>query len=288
MFNQLLRHGTRPTLPWHDGQRRMVRGATRISPKHRVSLIARLKSSLGFVKLAVSLGITLVLLISAYKLGGNIWAYLNQPIAKVKVLGELNYVDVNNLEKRLEPIVATGFLSLDIGRLRQNLEQAPWVSHVEVERVWPDQVRIRLFTKHPIARWGTHSLLNNTGDSFVTKDVEKYQSLPLLNGPDYAQQQVMQQYQVLSQLLRPLELTISSLSLNDRGSWSLTTHTGLELRLGNDELLTKMKRFTKAYHAQLKDKMDNIARIDLRYPNGLAVVWRDPSLEISTKMVANH
>jgi len=37
--------------------------------------------------------------------------------------------------------------------------------------------------------------------------------------------------------------------------------------------------------------MDNIARIDLRYSNGLAVAWKDPSKEVVTnppKMVARQ
>ena len=47
---------------------------------------------------------------------------------------------------------------------------------------------------------------------------------------------------------------------------------------GRDQLVEKMRRFMRLYDQVLKAQMDNIARIDLRYPNGLAVAWRDPAV----------
>jgi cell division protein FtsQ len=38
----------------------------------------------------------------------------------------------------------------------------------------------------------------------------------------------------------------------------------------------KMRRFIAIYDKTLKDQITNIARIDLRYANGLAVGWREP------------
>jgi cell division protein FtsQ len=46
--------------------------------------------------------------------------------------------------------------------------------------------------------------------------------------------------------------------------------------LGRDNLIPKMRRFIAIYDKTLKDQITNIARVDLRYANGLAVGWREP------------
>ena len=86
----------------------------------------------------------------------------------------------------------------------------------------------------------------------------------------------MQQYQMLSQMLRPLGFSITRLELRERGSWFLSTGQGVEILLGRDHLVEKMRRFISIYEKTLKEQIANIERVDLRYPNGLAVAWRTP------------
>jgi cell division protein FtsQ len=145
-------------------------------------------------------------------------------------------------------------------------------------------VVIRLEEQLPVARWGDSALLNNQGEAFAPRELANYEHLPQLVGPQRAQQQVMQQYQVLSQMLRPMGFSIVRLELRERGSWFLTTGAGsagpgIELLLGRDHLVEKMRRFIAIYDKTLKDQITNIASIDLRYANGLAVAWRDPNAQ---------
>lgn len=278
-----------PETPWRASQRQTHRGATRLESKKHFTIST--KPVVGYLKTAGWLMIAVIVALIVYGAVNRVVTYVNQPISKVRILGDLNYVDQLALQKRIEPYVTGGFLEINLEELRIKLEKTPWVSHVEVERVWPDQVNIHLFGKHPVARWGENSLLNNVGEAFVPHQMDAYKSLPLLDGPDYAQSQVMQQYQIISQLLRPMEFSVASLTLSDRGGWSLMTNTGIELVLGSDDLLGKVRRFTKAYDSNLATKMDNIAKVDLRYANGLAVTWKDPTKEMNvnaTKIVARQ
>ena len=75
----------------------------------------------------------------------------------------------------------------------------------------------------------------------------------------------MQQYQLLSQLLRPLGFSIARLEMSDRGGWALTTAQGVEIQIGRDHVVDKIRRFVSIYDKALKDQISNIARIDLRY-----------------------
>ncbi|MGH8436055.1 MAG: cell division protein FtsQ/DivIB, partial [Pseudomonas sp.] len=183
------------------------------------------------------------------------------------------------------------FFTVDLAGMRAELEQMPWIAHAEVRRVWPDRVSIRLEEQLPVARWGDEALLNNQGQAFTPRELANYENLPQLVGPQRAQEQVMQQYQVLSQMLRPLGFSVARLELRERGSWFLSTgvsSTGqsLELLLGRDHLIEKMRRFVAIYEKNLKDQIANISRIDLRYSNGLAVAWREPIAPVTDKTVA--
>lgn len=165
--------------------------------------------------------------------------------------------------------------------MRQELEQMPWIAHAEVRRVWPDQVTIRLEEQLPVARWGDEALLSNQGQAFTPRELANYEHLPQLFGPQRAQQQVMQQYQALSQMLRPLGFSVR-LELRERGSWFLTTGASGSARASSCcwDATTWWKRcasFIAIYDKTLKEQITNIASVDLRYANGLAVGWREPA-----------
>ncbi|MBU3056485.1 cell division protein FtsQ/DivIB [Pseudomonas indica] len=256
------------------------RGASRMVAKEPLS--ARLPKPnfalfkrLAWPVLLVGLGF------GAYELAQRLLPYADRPIVKVSVEGDLSYISQQAVQQRIAPFVEASFFTVDLAGMRGELEQMPWIAHAEVRRVWPDQVLIRLEEQLPIARWGDEALLNNQGQAFAPRESAHYEHLPQLYGPKRAQQRVMQQYQVLSQMLRPLGFSVARLELRERGSWFLTTGAGsdgqsIELLLGRDHLVEKMRRFISIYDKALKEQIANIERIDLRYPNGLAVAWRAP------------
>lgn len=213
---------------------------------------------------------------ATYELAQRLIPYADRPIARVSVQGELSYISQQAVQERIAPFIASSFFTVDMTGMRAELERMPWIAHAEVRRVWPDQVSIRLEEQLPVARWGSEALLNNQGQAFAPRELTHYENLPLLSGPQRAQQQVMQQYQVLSQMLRPLGFTITGLELREHGSWFLSTGQGVEILLGRDHLVEKIRRFSTIYDKVLKEQIANIARIDLRYANGLAVAWRTP------------
>ncbi len=251
------------------------RGASRLVQPQPLS--QRLpKPNLSGLKRFVWPVLLIGLVVGLYELGERLLPYADRPIAKVSVQGELGYVSREAVQQRIAPFVEQSFFKVDLNGMRHQLEQMPWIAHVEVRRVWPDQVMVRLDEQLPIARWGGEALLNNKGQAFSPDDLSRYEHLPHLYGPKRAQQRVMQQYQMLSQMLRPLGFSISRLELRERGSWFLTTNQGIELLLGRDQVVEKMRRFTAIYQKALEQESEKIARIDLRYANGLAVAWHEP------------
>lgn len=251
------------------------RGASRLVAREPISL--RLpKPNLGLLKRITWPLLLLLLGFAAYELAQRLLPYADRPIVRISVEGDLSYVSQQAVQQRIEPFATASFFGVDLPAMRHELEQMPWIASAQVRRVWPDQLLVRLEEHLPIARWGDEALLNNQGKAFAPKEQANYQHLPQLYGPKRAQQKVMQQYQVLSQMLRPLGFSVVRLELRERGSWFLSTGQGIELLLGRDHLVEKMRRFSAIYDKALKVQQTNIARIDLRYANGLAVTWREP------------
>lgn len=239
-------------------------------PKADLAGIGRRIKRLGWPLLLVALGL------GTYEGAQRLLPYADRPISRISVQGELSYISQQAVQERIAPFVSASFFTVDLAGMRAELEQMPWIAHAEVRRVWPDQVAISLQEQLPVARWGNEALLNNQGRAFGPSEAANYEHLPLLSGPKRAQQQVMQQYQVLSQLLRPMGFSITRLELREHGSWFLSTAQGVQILLGRDHLVDKMRRFAAIHEKVLKQQMTNIERIDLRYANGLAVAWREP------------
>ncbi len=211
-----------------------------------------------------------------YELRTTIEPLIDQPIRRVQVEGDLSYVSTAQVGERILPHTGEKtFFAVDLAALRSDLQAMPWIAEAHVRRVWPDRVIVRLEEQLPVARWGDEALLNNQGKAFVPDELKAYAHLPRLWGPQRAQERVMGQYQLFNRLLRPVGIKVAGLEMRERGSWYLTTDQGFELLLGRDRIVDKMRRFIRVYETTLKEHTSHIARIDLRYPNGLAVAWRD-------------
>lgn len=272
MLNVLLRH-QQPG----PGRKPAPRGASR--PVVRVPLRERLpRPDFSLLKRFAWPLLVVALLIGGVALYQQLQPYLDRPIARIGIAGKLTFTAPEQVEQRIEPYVSTSFFRVDLEGLRNGLEELPWIAQVQVRRVWPDEVEIELNEYLPIARWGDTALLNNRGEAYPFEAIERYRQLPQLLGPERARQRMMQQYQVLSQMLRPQGFAIARLELRERGSWFATLEAkqggqNIELLLGRDHVVEKVRRFLTIHDKTLRERIENIARIDLRYANGLAVTW---------------
>lgn len=201
---------------------------------------------------------------------------VNRSIARISVEGELNAANRMALQERLDSFGSLSFLKADIAGMQLALETMPWVDQVRISRIWPDQLHVVVSEQAPIARWREGEWLNGRGQVFQTGRLpEDRASLPMLTGPEGSEARVVQQYWVLAQALKPLGHKLVRLEMRSRGSWFVTTDSGIEILLGRDDIGDKMRRFASLYERELKEQAGQIARIDLRYANGLAVAWRD-------------
>jgi len=237
---------------------------------------ARPKRGWRGLKVVVSLAVVAVLLGGLLWQGFFLFQRLDQPIALVRVEGELRNSDPEVLEEILEPLITDGFLRLDLVAIRAALEEDPWVAAARVSRQWPDTLVVHIEEEVPIARWGDSGFLNRHGETLEVGNLEGLEALPRLLGPDGEARRVMQQYHEVSVLLRPTRLRVSEFRRDQRGAWYVRLDEGVEIVLGRGDVLDKMRRFLVVYDHVLRDHFTAVAAVDARYPQGVAVRWKEP------------
>lgn len=194
------------------------------------------------------------------------------PVNTVKIAATYQHISHQQLEEILSRHLNASFFALSVNQLHADLSALNWADDVQIERVWPDTLKIMLVEKKPVAIWND-SMLTEGGDMFDGGQRDE-STLPHLRGPVNQQQEVLQVYKKMSKILSIYGLHAASLEWRDNHAWDLTLANGVQLRLGKRDLEMRITRFCKAYPAVFADKPEQLASVDLRYPRGMAVQWK--------------
>lgn len=219
-----------------------------------------------------------LLILSALLLTGRLgYLYLADaerfPITTIKVAATYEHITHKELENVLAKYLDASFFLLSVKGLQSELNSMSWIDTAYVERVWPDTLKIKLTEKKPVAIWGD-ALMTRDGKLFNQGSVPSDLDIPKLKGPQSQQLEVLQVYEKLSKILSSYGLNASGLYLRDNQSWVLLLNHGVKIYLGKKELEERLLRFCKAYPAVFAEKADQLAGVDLRYPRGMAVQWK--------------
>lgn len=219
----------------------------------------------------------LVLLVLTAAIG---WGYLNsrnaasKPIRYVKVEGAFQYINKDKLKEVVAPEMKRGFYQADMNAVHDAIRRLPLVDTVDVKRVWPDAVYIRIVEHKPVVRWGQKALLNNLGQVLVPDNIEDFKNLPLVTGPEGQEKKLLEIMKGVYIVLKDKALQLAEFHVNERRSWRIKLVNGMEMQLGRKAPLESMQRFLRTMHLLGDDKIAAIASVDTRYPNGFAITWK--------------
>ena len=204
------------------------------------------------------------------------------PIKHVKVEGSFNRLSQNELKSNVTNNIKGGFFNLNVDEVRLALLNMPWVREVTVKRVWPDSLKVFVYEQIPSARWGDLGLLNQLGVFFSPDGATIPNNLPLLFGPANSEVKLLSRYRVIQEKLQslPFRLNVSSVTLNDRRAWSFDLENGVMVKIGRYSFDDRINLFLK-FIPTLIHRIDKIKSVDLRYSNGISVLWQN-NLNISS------
>ncbi len=204
------------------------------------------------------------------------------PVRQVVFAHELQHVRRVEVEQALPAALKGNFFSVNLEAVRAALEKLPWVRRVEVRRVWPSRLEVRVEEHRPAARWeesrGTArgELVNSFGEVFAASLPEADAAgLPVLHGPQGTAPDLLKRYGEFVEAFRPVGLRPVQILLSPRLSWQLRLENGMAVDLGREQpkspLGVRLARFIAVYPDTVGKRAVQPAVVDLRYPNGFAM-----------------
>ena len=200
---------------------------------------------------------------------------LDRPVQRLTIEAPFQRVTAVQIEGAVGSGLGQGFLSVDLDVLSERLEALDWVEDARVWRRWPDTLVVRISEHVAAARWGESGLLNTRGELFTEDSRHSYPELPSLAGPPGTERRVAELYLAVRGRLAEAHMTLEALRMDSRGAVSFTLSSGQEVRIGREDIVTRLDRFFDVVAPVLAADLPQVEYVDLRYANGFAVGWHD-------------
>ena len=225
-----------------------------------------------------------IFLLLPLSLGG---VYLDQaeqilPIRKIQLSGTFEHLDKQEVGSVLSQYIGQGFFSLDIYQLQQTLYARAWTDSVSVRRIWPDELRVMIKEKKPVARWDDQHLLSDSAKVYLA-DTGAFDQLPVVHAVNHQPAWVLAQFYRLEARFNSVDERLVELHVDSRGALNVELINGLQIKVGRGNIDHKIDRLVSIYQLQILPRREQIQRLDLRYSNGFAVAWKKEVLQGSDK-----
>lgn len=200
------------------------------------------------------------------------------PISQVVFLEPLAHTRKAEVEQVMPAALRGNFFSLNLESVRGALESLPWVRKVEVRRVWPAKLEVRVEEHKAVARWGEGrgELVNSYGEVFaaVLQEPEMI-NMPLLFGPQGTAPEVLKRYSELIDTFKRVHEKPVAVTLSPRLAWQLRLENGMLVEIGREQpkapIGVRLARFIEVYPEAVAQRSTRPTLVDLRYPNGFAM-----------------
>lgn len=198
-------------------------------------------------------------------------------LKRMELTGDTAPVNLVGFETQVLPAIEGSFFSVNLNKVREQVESQPWVRKAIVQRAWPNTLRVDIQTHKPLALWGEAQLVNTYGEVFTANVAEatEQQALAQLSGPAGSEMLVSRMYVDSALSLAAIGLVPTTVALSDRYGWTFETAQGIRLELGREQedmgvedKLARLKRIFPTIQARLMETMEVI---DMRYPRGVAI-----------------
>jgi cell division protein FtsQ len=200
-----------------------------------------------------------------------LFSLLNQSITKIQYVTEMKRISIDDLRGISSKIYDEGFLQINLSDIKEEIEQVNWVKSVSLERRWPDQINITIEEEDIVGWWNKDSIINSKGNLFLLDQQSLPSGLIEFNGPNGQQEMVFEKYLLFAEELTARGILIEKVTLDFKGSWSVTIRPNITLRFGKENISERFDRFLMIWDESLLDNLAVIEYIDLRYAEGFSV-----------------
>lgn len=239
----------------------------------------RRKQALRHGNMGFSAGAILTLVLFLIAAGGVAWVYAGMvaqerwPIKWLEVDGPFERVGAEQIRAVITPLVTGSYFTVDTEQMQELGEDMPWVAVAKVEKHWPDTVQVTIEEFTPVAHWIEGQLISADGSTFTVPNADDMQGLPWLYSPETQLEVVFANWKKFDDRLQQIGQQVERLSVDARGSWSAQLSGGTEVRFGKGDVFKNLDMLINTWAMLMEDQELPPVSVDLRYTNGLAVLW---------------
>ncbi|WP_254492988.1 cell division protein FtsQ/DivIB [Bartonella sp. B1099] len=190
--------------------------------------------------------------------------------------------------KILELDAAPSIFTFDVERARSLLEKQAWVQSANVQKIYPNRMRISIVEREPYAIWQHDSIMDivdHTGRVIVPFKGETVRGLPLVVGQG-AQNAAKGFIQALSIYRQVYDRVRAFVRVGDR-RWDLVLDNGMRLMLPENGALERLSSLISS--GTMQDLLSrDILSVDLRLADRITVSLSDETLERYQARVAEE
>ncbi len=203
------------------------------------------------------------------------------PIRWVEVSGSFERVTAEQVRAAVTPALRGGFFFLPLDEVRERVLTLSWVESAQVRKRWPDVVEVVLYEFSVLAQLGEQKLIDADGRVFSAEGLSPMGGVPRFELAESQIEEAIVFHRQIRPDLQGLGLDLSTLSISRRGSYQLTLSNGISVMVGNTEQPARWRRLMAVMRPLLSRAEQPLARIDLRYTNGFAVLPYQPEPELA-------
>jgi cell division protein FtsQ len=213
----------------------------------------------------------------------------------------------NNKFLKTEEIVSlsglhtgTNIFRVDFRIAKQKIKTHPMVDEVEIKRVFPDEIRISLLERKPLANLvikGGFIEIDEKGYYLrIVNDLSNNDNLPIVSGVKYKNQVVAQQIKeenlvvgltYLKNCSKALKAQISEVNVSDANNVIFYSLSGFRIIVGDDSRIADKVEHLDEIIKNNKDKLKDIEYIDVSF-NGDPVIKFNSLVPVSEKEAASE
>jgi cell division protein FtsQ len=227
----------------------------------------------------------LILIFSGWRLAESGFKNI-VPIKNVEIEGAYKNISLNDLREKVVSVLEGGYFTVDLEVIRNALLEIPWVEDASVRRQWPSGLYIKVIEKQAVAYWGDGAILSSRGELFTPHVIEHNKALPKLSGPEGLHKKVWDFLVEIGDDFNEMAVEVKSLALDDRRAWTLIIANkeimeDVVVKLGRQDTVNRLDRFVRVFSNNTLLELNNIAVIDMRYPNGFSIRKKNKDVKLS-------
>ena len=204
-------------------------------------------------------------------------------VDQLKLRGKFRYLTPTDIESKIDTESLGNFFSIDLNKIKKDVESIAWVQSADVRREWPNTLLINLEEHRPVMSWkplqgitaeNKNYWLTSAGEVVALADEVAITNPIELSGNAQDSHLILAQTYQWKKQVEQYGMRLINVNLSNSHAWQLVLQyqdNEFEVLLGRTDSVQRLSRFLHLFDNQFRDSDQLLTRVDARYPNGLAI-----------------